>query len=105
LISGMGKVRRRCRGWSGRMWLRMLLSNVQAVVTEHPQPYKKMGEHGYVCPWVEKEYGGPGMGFEYSVIIIEEMAYAGVYGLMAGLHSDIVAPYIHSFGNKEQKKK
>jgi len=45
------------------------------------------------------------MGFEYSVIIIEEMAYAGVYGLMAGLHSDIVAPYIHSFGNKEQKKK
>lgn len=39
----------------------MLLSNVQAVVMEHPQPYKKMGEHGYVCPWVEKEYGGPGM--------------------------------------------
>ncbi len=44
------------------------------------------------------------MGFEYSVIIIEEMAYAGVYGLMAGLHSDIVAPYIHSSEIKSRKK-
>jgi len=47
--------------------------------------WKRMGMHGYLCPWVEKEYGGAGLGFEYSVIIIEEMAYAGVYGLMAGL--------------------
>ena len=67
--------------------------------------WKKMGMHGYLCPWVEKEYGGAELGLEYSFIITEEMAYAGVYGLMAGLHSDIVAPYIHSFGNKEQKKK
>ncbi|MBC8457821.1 MAG: acyl-CoA dehydrogenase family protein [Deltaproteobacteria bacterium] len=67
--------------------------------------WKKMGMHGYLCPWVEKKYGGAGLGLEYSFIITEEMAYAGVYGLMAGLHSDIVAPYIHSFGNKEQKKK
>jgi acyl-CoA dehydrogenase len=55
--------------------------------------WKKMGEHGYLCPWVEKEYGGAGLGLEYSFIITEEMAYAGVHGLMAGLHSDIVALY------------
>jgi acyl-CoA dehydrogenase len=67
--------------------------------------WKKMGEQGYLCPWVEKEYGGTGLGLEYSFIITEEMAYAGVHGLMAGLHSDIVAPYIHSFGNDEQKTK
>jgi len=67
--------------------------------------WEKMGENGYLCPWVEKEYGGAGLGLEFSFIITEEMAYAGVYGLMAGLHSDIVAPYIHTFGNKEQKKK
>lgn len=67
--------------------------------------WKKMGAHGYLCPWVEKEYGGPGLGLEYSFLITEEMAYAGVHGLMAGLHSDIVAPYIHSFGNEEQKRK
>jgi acyl-CoA dehydrogenase len=67
--------------------------------------WKKMGEEGYLCPWVEKEYGGAGLGLEYSFIISEEMAYAGVHGLMAGLHSDIVAPYIYSFGNDEQKAK
>ena len=67
--------------------------------------WKKMGQNGYLCPWVEKEYGGAGLGLEFSFIITEEMAYAGVYGLMAGLHSDIVAPYIHTFGDTEQKKK
>lgn len=64
-----------------------------------------MGKSGYLCPWIEEEYGGAGLGLEFSFIITEEMAYAGVYGLMAGLHSDIVAPYIHTFGNKAQKKK
>ena len=67
--------------------------------------WKKMGQNGYLCTWVEKEYGGAGLGLEFSFIITEEMAYAGVYGLMAGLHSDIVAPYIHSFGNDEQRRK
>jgi len=69
------------------------------------EAWKKMGQNGYLCPWVEKEYGGAGLGLEFSFIITEEMAYAGVYGLMAGLHSDIVAPYIHSFGHDKQKKK
>ena len=64
-----------------------------------------MGVHGYLCPWIDKEYGGAGLGLEYSFIITEEMAFAGVYGLMAGLHSDIVAPYIHTFGDSEQKKR
>jgi len=67
--------------------------------------WRAMGEHGYLCPWVEKEYGGAGLGLEYSFTITEEMAYAGVHGLMAGLHSDIVAPYIHSFGNHAQKRR
>ena len=67
--------------------------------------WKKMGNNGYLCTWIEKEYGGAGLDLEYSFMITEEMAYAGVYGLMAGLHSDIVAPYIYSFGNQDQKKK
>lgn len=69
------------------------------------EAWTRMGANGYLCPWIEKELGGAGLGLEFSFIITEEMAYAGVYGLMAGLHSDIVAPYIHSFGNEEQKKK
>ncbi len=67
--------------------------------------WKKMGDNGYLCPWVEKEFGGAGLGLEYSFIITEELAYAGVYGVMASLHSDIVAPYIHAFGNDMQKKR
>ncbi|MCX7816405.1 MAG: acyl-CoA dehydrogenase family protein [Syntrophales bacterium] len=69
------------------------------------EAWKKMGQNGYLCPWLEEKYGGMGAGFEYSVVIIEEMAYAGCHGLLAGLHSDIIVPYIHSYGTEEQKMK
>ena len=67
--------------------------------------WRKMGENGYLCPWLEEEYGGSNAGYEYSVIINEELSYVGATGLLAGLHSDIVVPYLHSFGNEEQKKR
>ena len=69
------------------------------------EAWKKMGENGYLCPWVDEKYGGSGVGFEYSVIINEELAYVGCLGLAAGLHSDIIVPYINSFGNEQQKMK
>jgi acyl-CoA dehydrogenase len=53
---------------------------------------KKMGENGFLCPWLEEAYGGAGGGFEYSVIINEELSYIGAHGLLAGLHSDIIVP-------------
>ncbi|MBN2515102.1 MAG: acyl-CoA dehydrogenase family protein [Deltaproteobacteria bacterium] len=65
--------------------------------------WKKMGENGFLCPWMEEKYGGSDVGFEYSVIINEELSYIGANGLLAGLHSDIIVPYIHSFANEEQK--
>jgi len=67
--------------------------------------WKKMGDQGYLCPWLEEEYGGAGVGFEYSIIINEELALANASSFVVGLHSDIIAPYIHSFGSEEQKKK
>ncbi|MDQ5987561.1 MAG: Acyl-CoA dehydrogenase [Syntrophus sp. SKADARSKE-3] len=67
--------------------------------------WKKMGENGFLCPWLEEEYGGSNAGYEYSVVINEELAFAGATGLLAGLHSDIVVPYLHSFGSEEQKKR
>ncbi|MFB3925142.1 MAG: acyl-CoA dehydrogenase family protein [Syntrophales bacterium] len=69
------------------------------------QIWKKMGANGFLCPWLDEKYGGSGVGFEYSVIINEELSYIGANGLIAGLHSDIIVPYIHSFGNEEQKLK
>lgn len=65
--------------------------------------YKKMGEYGFLCPWAEEKYGGAGADFLYSVIITEEIARHGVRGVFAPLHSDIVAPYIASYGTEEQK--
>jgi len=67
--------------------------------------WRKMGENGYLCPWLAEEYGGSNAGYEYSVVINEELSYAGATGLLAGLHSDIVVPYLHSFANEEQKKR
>lgn len=66
--------------------------------------WKKAGENGYLCPWVDEKYGGAGAGFEYSVIIAEELARAGTHVLFP-LHSDIVVPYIDSYGTEAQKQK
>ncbi len=66
--------------------------------------WRRSGEMGFLCPWVEEEYGGAGADFGYSAIIIEELARHGTH-VMFPLHSDIVVPYIHSFGNPGQKRK
>ncbi|MBI9075217.1 MAG: acyl-CoA dehydrogenase family protein [Desulfatibacillum sp.] len=67
--------------------------------------WKKMGAQGFLCTWVGKEYGGMGGDFLYSVIALEEVSRTNHYGLDAFLHSDIVTPYVNSFGSPEQKKK
>jgi acyl-CoA dehydrogenase len=69
------------------------------------QAWRDFGAQGYLCPWLPEEYGGSGVGFEYSVIIAEEMARTNHSGFVTLLHSDIIVPYIYSFGNEEQKKK
>jgi len=67
--------------------------------------WRKMGREGFLCTAVSPEYGGMGGDFLYSVIAIEEMTRTNQYGLDAFLHSDIVVPYLDSFGTEEQKKK
>lgn len=69
------------------------------------EAWLKMGEKGFLCPWVAEEYGGPGAGFEYSVIIAEEINRRDLVGFMSSLHSSIIVPYIDTFGTEEQKKK
>jgi len=67
--------------------------------------WKKMGEQGFLGTSIPAEYGGPGADFLYSVIVNEEMARANFWGLTASLHSDIIVPYILSFGSEEHKRK
>jgi acyl-CoA dehydrogenase len=63
------------------------------------------GQSGFLCPWMEEEHGGAGGDFLHSVIVMEELARAYESGWAASLHSDIIVPYIHSFGSFEQKAK
>ncbi len=65
----------------------------------------KMGEQGYLCPWLPEEYGGLGLGFEYSVIINEELIRGDGFGVGVPLHSDVATPYIHSYATPETKKR
>ena len=67
--------------------------------------WRKMGEQGFLCMDVPEEYGGFGADFLYSVILAEELVRTNHSGLAAPLHSNVVVPYITSFGSEEQKQK
>lgn len=67
--------------------------------------WKKAGEQGFLCPWMPEEYGGSGADFLYSVVIAEEFSRVGNSGFGAGLHSDVVVPYLYDFGNEEQRQR
>ncbi|KGT46817.1 MULTISPECIES: acyl-CoA dehydrogenase family protein [Acinetobacter] len=67
--------------------------------------WNKAGNLGLLCPTLPEQYGGSGVDRRYSMILIEEQAYAGDSATGFSLHSDIVANYILNFGNEEQKLK
>lgn len=67
--------------------------------------WKQLGENGFLCAWLDEKYGGLNTDFAFSVVLTEELERVGS-GLMGiPLHTDIVAPYIASFGTEEQKRK
>ncbi len=65
----------------------------------------KAGEQGLLLPTVSPDYGGAGATEAMSSVLIEEVARANTSGLGFGLHNDIVAPYIETYGSEAQKKK
>jgi acyl-CoA dehydrogenase len=67
--------------------------------------WRKMGENGFLCPWVDEAYGGLNADFAYSVVINEELEKVGSSMVGIGLHNDIVVPYIAAYGTEEQKRK
>ena len=72
----------------------------------HPKSiWKKMGAEGFLCPWISQEYGGMGEDLLYSMVINEELAKTNHAGLIVYLHSDIVVPYLETFGSTEQKRR
>lgn len=69
------------------------------------EAWRTAGAAGFLCPWLEEKYGGSGGDFLHSVVIMEEMARSYDPGFAIALHSDVVVPYLHSFGSEEQKQR
>ena len=65
--------------------------------------WNKAGAMGLLCATMPEAYGGSGVDRLYSMILIEEQAYAMDSSTGFSLHSDIVANYINNFGNEAQK--
>lgn len=67
--------------------------------------WTKLGSQGFLCPSVEEQYGGTGLDFIFDVVLSEELSRVGGGLSGIGLHSNVVTPYITSFGTEEQKKR
>ena len=65
--------------------------------------WNKAGAMGLLCATMPEQYGGSGVNRLYSMILIEEQAYAMDSSTGFSLHSDIVANYLNNFGNENQK--
>ena len=65
----------------------------------------KAGEAGLLCTSMPEAYGGADADKLYSVALFEEIARQGYTALGFGLHNEIVAPYILSYGTDAQKAK
>ncbi|PHK95524.1 acyl-CoA dehydrogenase [Pseudoroseomonas rhizosphaerae] len=66
--------------------------------------WRLAGEQGLLCPTMPEEYGGAGVDFGYSAVLIEEIARTNASGVGFPLHSDIVAPYILAYATEARKR-
>ena len=69
------------------------------------ETWQRAGAAGFLGASAPVEYGGAGGDFLYDAIIMEEMAWIRAHAMMISLHSDIVLPYILTYGSEEQKRK
>ena len=61
--------------------------------------------HGFLCTGLPGEYGGADADLRYGVVLIEELARAGMSGLWGWVvHSDVVAPYLLRYGTESAKR-
>jgi alkylation response protein AidB-like acyl-CoA dehydrogenase len=68
--------------------------------------YRKLGELGVFGINVPEEYGGAGeTSYKFESVISEETARAGVTFGAAGIHINLVRPYLLAFASEEQKRR
>jgi acyl-CoA dehydrogenase len=73
--------------------------------TSDRETWRRAGEEGFLGAAAPVEYGGAGGDFLYDAIIMEEMAWIRAHAMMISLHSDIIMPYLISYGSDEQKRR
>ena len=67
--------------------------------------WNKLGDAGLLGLDLPEEYGGTGGDFGYSAVVAEELALAHDSASGWAVHSPIVAHYINTYGNDEQKRR
>jgi len=67
--------------------------------------WRLAGKHGLLCANVPEDFGGAGAEWHANIVVIEELARAGVSGPGSGfmVHSEMVASYLMSFGSEALK--
>jgi acyl-CoA dehydrogenase len=67
------------------------------------EAWLKAGELGLLCLTIPEQYGGGGLDFSFSALLIEESTKHGQVSPAISMHSDIVAPYIEKYGSEYLK--
>ena len=65
----------------------------------------RAGATGLLCVSMPEAYGGANADKLYSVVLMEEQAFANSSSIGFGLHSEIVAPYLNRYGSDVLKNK
>lgn len=69
------------------------------------EAWRRAGAVGLLCPWLPEAHGGPGGDFLMSAVVIEELGRIYESGFAMPLHSDVVVPYLHAFGDPDQHRR
>ncbi len=69
------------------------------------ETWRKAGAAGLLGASMPEEWGGGGGTFLHDAIVMEEFARVRAHAMMVSLHTDIVMPYIASYGTPVQKER
>jgi len=69
------------------------------------EAWLKAGELGLLGLTLAPEYGGSGLDFSFSALNIELLSQLGMVSPAISMHSDIVIPYIETYGSEDLKQR